>query len=622
MLKRKFNPDKELKKAQKQGIYNPKLKVASLFVSIILVIFITSSFAWFTSSSGINEAFSGNVVNRVSVKIKVINGSISGDAIKKVNVPNSTTFSVTPDTNYYYSNANAVTCTNDQSASYDSSNNTLTISPTKNTECSITFVNDVTVTLAAYNGSISGTLTKTVESYSQTTFDDLTITPDSTYQLMDIICTNSQSAEYDSTNNELTITPILDTTCTLVFGDNTMLLSTKIMARGVEANTPSSTAFQYGEPTTQVGVSGATYTEVTANYTTALTSDSDKTVGLGYTFDSSTGKYTLTNTTDNVSYDASYIGYYTCNSDTYENCSTMYKISTVNGSSVTASTKYTQIGSISGSGLFSATDDDGTSYYYRGEINDNYVNFAGKTWRIVRINGDGSIRLILNATNTAGRYNNVSSYDKKYIGYTYDNSTNCTGDSICTSSYDIITNSFLNNKNVTNSTIKENNENWYVTNILGYDSQIVLGSFCNDTTFTTSGSNIFYSSRNRIISNHPSLECPNTNVDYGGIYKLKIGLITADELLMAGFRNDTTQGSNKNYLYTTGNFWTMSPISAYTSTLYVCSVRNANIFNGNYDLTNNGANYYLKQVINIKSTSIVTSGDGTSSTPYEIYSPN
>ena len=41
-------------------------------------------------------------------------------------------------------------------------------------------------------------------------------------------------------------------------------------------------------------------------------------------------------------------------------------------------------------------DTDGTTYYFQGNVTNNYVKFAGLIWRIVRINGDGSIRLILN----------------------------------------------------------------------------------------------------------------------------------------------------------------------------------------------------------------------------------
>lgn len=46
------------------------------------------------------------------------------------------------------------------------------------------------------------------------------------------------------------------------------------------------------------------------------------------------------------------------------------------------------------SGLYKDEDDLGTSYYYRGVVNNNWVEFGGFYWRIIRINGDGSIRLI------------------------------------------------------------------------------------------------------------------------------------------------------------------------------------------------------------------------------------
>lgn len=46
-------------------------------------------------------------------------------------------------------------------------------------------------------------------------------------------------------------------------------------------------------------------------------------------------------------------------------------------------------------GLFKAEDDFGNTYYYRGAEDDNYLSFAGYTWRIVRITGQGAIRIIL-----------------------------------------------------------------------------------------------------------------------------------------------------------------------------------------------------------------------------------
>ena len=79
-------------------------------------------------------------------------------------------------------------------------------------------------------------------------------------------------------------------------------------------------------------------------------------------------------------------------------------------------------------GLFVAEDDDGASYYYRGAVKNNYVSFAGFTWRIIRRNGDGSVRLIYSGktssdTGTAvtigtSQYNEKY-WDPTYVGYKY-----------------------------------------------------------------------------------------------------------------------------------------------------------------------------------------------------------
>ncbi len=52
------------------------------------------------------------------------------------------------------------------------------------------------------------------------------------------------------------------------------------------------------------------------------------------------------------------------------------------------------VSSTTSSMVCTAPDDYGTSYYYRGAVTDNYVKFAGFYWRILRINGDSSVRMI------------------------------------------------------------------------------------------------------------------------------------------------------------------------------------------------------------------------------------
>ena len=59
--------------------------------------------------------------------------------------------------------------------------------------------------------------------------------------------------------------------------------------------------------------------------------------------------------------------------------------------------------------LASTEDDYGTSYYFRGAVKNNYVEFANKCWRIVRITGDGSVKLVLHNDNTSNAANPCSS---------------------------------------------------------------------------------------------------------------------------------------------------------------------------------------------------------------------
>lgn len=76
-------------------------------------------------------------------------------------------------------------------------------------------------------------------------------------------------------------------------------------------------------------------------------------------------------------------------------------------------------------GLLSIKDKDGDAFYYRGAVRDNFVEFAGYVWRIVRRNGDGSVRLVYNGTSTSSTGTNTqigtsmygSSFDYKNIGY-------------------------------------------------------------------------------------------------------------------------------------------------------------------------------------------------------------
>lgn len=275
-------------------------------------------------------------------------------------------------------------------------------------------------------------------------------------------------------------------------------------------------------------------------------------------------------------------------------------------------------GTNTGSGLYKTEDDDGTSYYFRGAIDNNYVSFAGFTWRIVRINGNGTIRLIYNGSIGSSNFNvkQGSPYGKE-ASYTSYNESACTLNSPCISDYDTSTSTFNNNKTVTNSTMKTYLENWYKNNLASYDSKIALERFCADTThpnFSSSDDLICFGASLRMDSHSPLLKCSDTSETYGGNYKLKIGLLTADEMSFAGLGDETNSSTTNNYLYYSGYWYTMS--------LLFSNTNHGRLFSGYRGKITDfrGVTYSqaVRPVINLNSNVDITGGDGTSSNPYTI----
>ena len=188
---------------------------------------------------------------------------------------------------------------------------------------------------------------------------------------------------------------------------------------------------------------------------------------------------------------------------------------TTMGSTVT---EFTSISGTNEHVLNNAPDDYGTSYYYRGNVIDNYVTFANKIWRIVRINGDGTVRLILNdvAKDSSGNKIitafNTSYNDNAYVGYMYgltgqntvknqciklnsagtaaEVDTTITTESACTSAgYKWTTTPYdATHTNVVSSTVKKSLDTWYETNIKnnGLENYLADTLFCNDKTLASS----------------------------------------------------------------------------------------------------------------------------------------
>ena len=282
-------------------------------------------------------------------------------------------------------------------------------------------------------------------------------------------------------------------------------------------------------------------------------------------------------------------------------------------------------------GMYAAEDDYGTSYYYRGAVNDNWFQFGTNSsgqplyWRIVRINGDGSIRLIYNGTSTnqigdstminTGQAFNSSSNNNMYVGYMYQ--------------------SGQPHGLTTNSSIKTTLDSWYLSN-LADEAEYLDGNagFCGDRTpysgTGTGTNNTNYGAYNRLYTNKaPTFKCTDKDNDLyttpgssegNGALKVTpgdndstptpIGLISADEVAFAG----GVYGSNNTsyYLYNNAAYWTMSPTG----------YPNANVFfvgsSGNLDgwgRVNLASGVRL--VINLKSAIAIT-GSGTTDSPFKI----
>ena len=296
--------------------------------------------------------------------------------------------------------------------------------------------------------------------------------------------------------------------------------------------------------------------------------------------------------------------------------------------------------------LASTEDDYGTSYYFRGAVKNNYVEFANKCWRIVRISGDGSVKLILHNDNTTKKANpcdaannsaaaavvrwfttnkrefNEKYDDNAYVGFKYGTPGSSTYEAT--------------HANTNKSTILTNLEAWYdKDNLKDYEKVIADTVWCNDKSIVTDttydpwkmtpnglgyAKNVtYYGAAQRLISTSgstggtgPSLKCN------GELSKInsKVGLITADELAYAGYAfnqiNTTTylqENATDAYFW-----WSLSPgdFGGYSAEVFGIYA------GGGFSLKFVKDTYYeVRPSISLKSTTNVT-GEGTSSSPFII----
>ena len=204
--------------------------------------------------------------------------------------------------------------------------------------------------------------------------------------------------------------------------DNVETAKTQIENKGYPNLNDTSPSYTYVEETT-LNVSNA-FT-ITSGYEYYFAPD--------YDFNATTGRFRLTGDIITDTLNDAYLNYYTCGNS--NSCSIIYKILGTDEElqRITLADRITyKIASTIRSevGLYAVDDDYGTSYIYRGDVLNNNVYFGEYYWKIIRMNGDGSIRMIYNGTtpnatgnatsinNTTYPYNNNYS-SPTFVGYMY-----------------------------------------------------------------------------------------------------------------------------------------------------------------------------------------------------------
>ena len=299
----------------------------------------------------------------------------------------------------------------------------------------------------------------------------------------------------------------------------------------------------------------------------------------------------------------------------------------------------TQASGASEGTLSAATDDYGTSYYFRGNVINNYVNFAGMCWRAVRIEGDGSTKLILE--------------DKAYEC----NSGSFTGDWKTSESFFGATNSQIDLLNYEGSGLYQALATYQTTlntkigtahSGKGLSDYLKVDDWCYDATKINSS---IYAPKKRIYTDKaPSLVCTGTQITKysDNSTDMYVGSLTIDEVVYSGIIDNAFIGSwNNNQLPTTmsnyyliGNsleanvypnrgFWTLSPSFIDSEVNIPCAfavgvkMSNGDYYTnlmGSYAANNEygelGENQGVRPAVTLKAGVLLGSGSGTKTSPY------
>ncbi len=303
-------------------------------------------------------------------------------------------------------------------------------------------------------------------------------------------------------------------------------------------------------------------------------------------------------------------------------------------------------------GVFMMEDDYGMSYYYRGAVENNYLKFGQNTneedmwWRIIRINGDGSVRVQYDGVGEADKnfYTrgfthlnkafNAQYADAKYVGWMFGGPQG-----------EASASKVQAQTNETDSDAKKLVDAWYKENIVdkNLNNKVSDILFCNDRSVPGKevtryhrdtglgyGSNItVYGAPVRVMSSwdnlstaiaQPRFTCPQKNDAFtvndeekgNGDLTYPVGLITVDEMVTAGGGKFFT-GNKQYYLYKEALYWSISPYY-FEGGSYMFYLHGAGYINASNVMYKEG---YITPVINLKPEYVQTMiGDGTINNPY------
>lgn len=258
-------------------------------------------------------------------------------------------------------------------------------------------------------------------------------------------------------------------------------------------------------------------------------------------------------------------------------------------------------------GVFKFVENGKTYYYFRGDVDNNYVKFGknaeGKEmyWRILRTNADDTLRLLY--------YGTTPEYEDKSVGTTKWHSK--TG--------------YITDAKYSTSDVKTLVEKWYNENIVntGYDEYVAEELFVSDNSVQTIKNDDYFGSSIRVRYNYfitdtakPSLD----EVDGAENLKLKVGIISADEALLAGANSVGANSESKPFIASQKVYWTSSPDHYYSpspnkdnGTVYFIAT-SSSLTGINVDTVRS-----VVPVINLNKDALTkVTGNGTKDNPYII----